>query len=89
MHADNVYDIVAQDYQLPDMTGLEIARKVLKTTPGWPVIMFTGHGNESIATEALRLDVSSYIHKDFRFTYMELFTCVVLHLDQRGPTQAR
>ena len=29
---DNVYDIVAQDYQLPDMTGLEIARKVLKTT---------------------------------------------------------
>ena len=88
MHADNGYDVWAQDYQLPDMTGLEIARKVLKATPGCPVIMFTGHGNESIATEALRLGVSSYIHKDFGFN-LELFSSVMLQLDQRGPTQAR
>ncbi len=53
------------------------------------MIMFTGRGNENIATEALRLGVTSYIQKDSGVALMELLPSVVLHFDQREPTQAR
>ncbi len=88
MHAANAYDILALDYQLPDMTGLEIAREVLEATPECPVIMITGRGNESIAAEAHRLGVSNYILKDSGDAYLELLPSVVLHLERRAQMEA-
>lgn len=88
MHAENEYDIVALDYQLPDMTGLDIAREVLDAAPDRPVIMITGRGNERIAAEALQLGVSNYILKDSQDAYMELLPSVVLHLERRVQMEA-
>lgn len=86
--AANTYDIVALDYQLPDMTGLDIARKILEQRPNLPVIMITGRGNEKIAAEALRLGVSNYIVKDSQEAFMELLPSVVLHLERRVQMEA-
>lgn len=82
-HADNTYDIVAVDYQLPDMTGLDIAPEILDRNPRMPVIMITGRGNEKVAGEALRLGVSNYIVKDSQDAYLELLPSVVLHLERQ------
>ena len=41
-HMSNLYDIVALDHQLLDMTGLDIAREILETDPNLPVLMITG-----------------------------------------------
>lgn len=87
-HTENAYDIIALDYQLPDMTGLEIAREILEKTPNLPVIMVTGRGNEKIAAEALRLGVSNYILKDSQEAFMELLPSVVLHLERRAQVEA-
>tara|TARA_B100000676_G_C17984303_1_gene790966 strand:- start:368 stop:1405 length:1038 start_codon:yes stop_codon:yes gene_type:complete len=82
-HKSNPYDIVALDYQLPDMTGLDIAKEILETDPNLPVLMITGRGNEGIAAEALRLGVSNYIVKDSQESYVDLLPSVILHLERR------
>jgi len=82
-HKANPYDIVALDYQLPDMTGLDIAKDILADDPNLPVLMITGRGNENIAAEALRIGVSNYIVKDSQESYVDLLPSVVLHLERR------
>ena len=88
IRAENNYDIVALDYQLPDMIGLEIACEILDKTPNLPVIMLTGRGNEKVAAEALRLGVSNYIIKDSQEAFMELLPSVVLHMERRAQMEA-
>ena len=83
-HMATPFDIVALDYQLPDMTGLDVAKKILAADEELSVIMITGRGNEKIAAEALRLGVSNYIVKDSQEAYIELLPSIVAHLERRA-----
>ncbi len=38
----NAYDIIMTDHHLPDMSGVNLARRILKIRPDLPVILFTG-----------------------------------------------
>lgn len=83
-HAAEPFDILALDYQLPDMTGLDVAKQVLAENEDLSVIMITGRGNEKIAAEALTLGVSNYIVKDSQEAYIELLPSIVVHLERRA-----
>ena len=87
-HTERPYDIVALDYQLPDMTGLDIAGIILGENQDLPVIMITGQGNEKVAAEALKLGVSNYIVKGAAAAYLELLPSVVAHLERRAELAA-
>ncbi|MDI6740399.1 MAG: PAS domain S-box protein, partial [Candidatus Edwardsbacteria bacterium] len=54
------FDAILSDYMLDDGTGLDI----LKDAGGTPVIFVTGHGDETIAAQALRQGAYDYIIKD-------------------------
>lgn len=73
------FDIVAIDYQLPDMTGIDIGRKILLETPDMPLIMITGRGNERLASEALKLGFVEYLVKDDADVFLELVPSIVEH----------
>jgi PAS domain S-box-containing protein len=66
MDADPVSecDVLLLDYQLPGLSALE-AIKVLQQKYGivLPMVLVTGHGNEELAVQALRLGVSDYLVK--------------------------
>jgi len=51
------------DLQLPDMTGLELLRRLDKDGYHIPTILMTGHGSEQVAAEAFRLGVHDYLSK--------------------------
>jgi diguanylate cyclase (GGDEF)-like protein len=57
-------DCILLDYQLPDMTGLEILKKLQSEEyPQLPIIMLTGQGNEKVAVEALKCGAYDYLIK--------------------------
>jgi CheY-like chemotaxis protein len=56
-------DIVVTDLLMPGMDGLELVRVLRDEYPQLPVVLMTGHGSETVATEALRLGAASYVPK--------------------------
>jgi signal transduction histidine kinase/CheY-like chemotaxis protein len=58
-------DLVMVDYNLPDMTGIEIMREMVRESINIPVVLVTGYGSEQSAIAAFRLGVRDYIIKPF------------------------
>lgn len=56
-------DLMLLDLQLPDMTGLELLRKLSQAGLTVPTILVTGHGSEQVAVDAFRLGVQDYLTK--------------------------
>ena len=59
-------DLLLIDLELPDMSGLDILRRVQQDDSDLPVILMTAYGSESVAVEAFRLGVRDYIIKPFK-----------------------
>jgi PAS domain S-box-containing protein len=77
LYATGVYDVLMVDHQMPGTGGLE----VLRTLTTWgalpPTIMVTGHGDEAIAVEAMKLGAGDYVVKDVDGRYLTLLPTVV------------
>jgi PAS domain S-box-containing protein len=78
------YDVVAVDYLLPDMTGIDIARNLLALNPNLPLLMITGKGDQRLAVEAMTLGVANYVVKDDEKVYLELIPSIIAHLLERS-----
>lgn len=57
-------DIVVAEYRLPDGDGLQLLRELQETYDRLPVIIYTAHGSEQIASECIEANVAAYIPKD-------------------------
>ncbi len=58
------FDCVLLDYDLPDLNGIQFLNLLeTKTKIKIPVIMLTGHGDENIASDALRAGATDYLPK--------------------------
>ena len=57
------FDLVILDYTLPDMNGLELMESLSEVSPDVPVLMVTGHGDESVAVEAMKKGAYDYLTK--------------------------
>ncbi len=55
-------DCMLLDYSLPDLNGLDFLSQLENTS--FPILMLTGHGDEKIAVEAMKLGVQDYLVKD-------------------------
>ncbi|RLM49676.1 PAS domain-containing protein [Halorubrum sp. Atlit-28R] len=54
-------DCVVTSYSLPDGTGIDLLERLRAERDELPSILFTGIGNEQIASEATKVGVSDYI----------------------------
>ncbi|MFZ5512278.1 MAG: sigma-54-dependent transcriptional regulator [Pseudomonadota bacterium] len=57
--------IVISDVRLPGRDGLALMREVLALDPEIPVILVTGHGDITMAVEAMRAGAYDFIEKPF------------------------
>jgi len=58
------FDVIILDYNMPEMSGLDLLHWMQKEKINTPVIMLTAAGSETIAVEAMRLGVYDYFRKD-------------------------
>jgi len=56
-------DCIVCDYDMPEMGGLAVLEAVRKRHSDVPFILFTGKGNEEIASEAISRGVTEYLQK--------------------------
>lgn len=60
---DDPIDCIVSDYQMPGRDGLEFLETVRTDYPELPFILFTGKGDESIASNAISTGVTDYLQK--------------------------
>ncbi len=58
-------DLVMLDYNLPEMTGIDVLREMAQSGLNTPVVLMTGYGSELSAIEAFRLGAKDYLIKPF------------------------
>ena len=61
--AEESFDCVVSDYEMPDRDGLAFLDAVREKYPDLPFILFTGKGSEEIASEAISAGVTDYLQK--------------------------
>jgi diguanylate cyclase (GGDEF)-like protein/PAS domain S-box-containing protein len=71
------YHLVLIDYDMPGLDGLEVMRRLFLRPQAPPAIMLTGHGNEKIAVQAMKLGASDYLVKDVDLGYLELLPLMI------------
>jgi DNA-binding response OmpR family regulator len=73
-------DVLLLDWQLPDITGLDVLRALRMGGCHAPAILMTAFGSEELAIAALRLGVRDYLPKPF--TEEDLLKAVVAALSE-------
>ena len=62
--AKNPPELLLLDYRLPDMTGKQLIEALSKQQCNLPFIVITGHGDEKVAVEMMKLGARDYLLKD-------------------------
>ncbi|WP_029010615.1 sigma-54-dependent transcriptional regulator [Azospirillum halopraeferens] len=57
--------VLVTDVKLPGIDGLELLRRARSVDPALPVVLVTGHGDVSMAVEAMREGAYDFIEKPF------------------------
>ncbi|MBN2635855.1 MAG: response regulator [Prolixibacteraceae bacterium] len=58
------YQVVLMDYRLPGMNALELIKEIRQEQKlDIPILIVTGHGNEEVAVQALKVGASDYLVK--------------------------
>jgi two-component system response regulator FixJ len=56
---------IVTDVRMPDVTGIDLLRKVKEMKIDLPVIVITGHGDISLAVEAMKIGAVDFLEKPF------------------------
>ncbi|MDR2478392.1 MAG: sigma-54 dependent transcriptional regulator [Treponema sp.] len=65
-------DLVITDLKMPGLGGEELLRRILAETPGFPVIILTGHGTVETAVAAMRNGAWDFLTKPVNLDRLSL-----------------
>jgi DNA-binding NarL/FixJ family response regulator len=57
-------DVIVMDVSMPDMNGIEAARKIIKNSPGVKILALSMHSDKKFVAEMLNAGASGYLLKD-------------------------
>ena len=60
---EHEYDAIVSDIKMPGMDGLALLAKIQELRPAIPTLLITGHGDHSLAIQALRGGAYDFIQK--------------------------
>ncbi|MCL2801575.1 MAG: sigma-54 dependent transcriptional regulator [Treponema sp.] len=65
-------DLVITDLKMPGLSGEELMKRILAHTPGFPVIILTGHGTVETAVTAMRDGAWDFLTKPVDLDHLSL-----------------
>jgi len=65
------YDCVVADYRMPDVDGIELAKKI-RELHKVPLIMYTAWGSDKVAEDAFAVGVDDYIRKELEPSHYQI-----------------
>jgi len=68
---NNEIDVVFSDWNMPNMSGLEMLQEIRKQNSDVPVIMITTEGSRAKVMEAIQFGISDYLVKPFTPTALK------------------
>ena len=75
------FDLVITDYTMPDMTGLDLAKKLLKVRKDIPIILCTGYNKDISPDKAKKAGIKEFLLKPQRTRELDLTIRRVLDID--------
>ena len=60
---------IITDVRMPDLSGVDLLRRLRELGVRMPVIVITGHGDVQLAVEAMKSGARDFIEKPFRIKY--------------------
>jgi len=77
-------DCVLSDFQMGEMTGIDVLSEVRSVDSNIPFILFTDTGSETIASEAISAGISDYVIKEtVKKQYTLLASKITTHVERR------
>jgi two-component system response regulator FixJ len=77
---------VITDIRMPDMSGIELLRRLKELKIGAPVIVITGHGDIALAVEAMKIGAADFFEKPFNDDQLVASVRAALQ-EQQGQTK--
>ncbi|MBP1749397.1 MAG: sensor hybrid histidine kinase, partial [Deltaproteobacteria bacterium] len=75
------FDLVITDYTMPDMTGVDLARKFLKVRSDIPIVLCTGYNDDISSDKAKRAGIKEFLLKPQDKRQLDLTIRKVLDLE--------
>ncbi len=76
---EDSFDLVISDIKMPDLSGIELLKKIKAILPELPVIMVTAYASAGDAVEAMKLGAEDYLIKPFNLDELKLVLQKSLH----------
>ncbi len=65
MFKPGMFDLVLTDWNMPNKTGLDVARAIRPQDPNVPIVMITTESEKARVVEAIQAGVTDYLVKPF------------------------
>ena len=83
---NNFYDCLVTDFQMPEIDGIELAKKVREKT-SIPIILYTGQGSEEVAETAFSIGIEDYIRKEMDPSHYQVLARRIRHVVEKKQTE--
>lgn len=78
-NARELINFVICDWNMPELTGIEVLNKLRSVDPNIPFLMVTGRGDAGSVQKAKKSGVSAYIRKPFSPAQLEAKVRILMH----------